>query len=421
MNMWLLVFVTVIFLICTDCTRRNVCPTYLDYFTINTNEKCWYDVAADSDAPTIIRSHGFPLEIHRVLTPDQYILTMFRIPNAHGRKEPIFLQHGFFLSGACFVGLGNLSLGLTLANEGYDVWIGNFRGTSYSNKHAILKSEDIQYWNFNSDHLGLHDVPTMLKYIARKTGQAGRIIYIGHSLGTTTFLEYGSRFPDQVKNLVKLAILMAPNGGMRNTKAFFFRIGVLFTDMIRLVTHTEMTKLFTPRGILQVITKLCRASPTLMEYCIRVINLTTLGPQKETDASVAPIVFNQFPEASSLKVYQQIAAETVDDFRSYDYGSRNFFVYGQLLPPIYNVSKIEVPIYLIYSKRDWCTTSKDAEILFGRLHPRAKIYGRYELSDFNHNDFLYSKHAKSVVYDKILNLIDSARTLELIGSDVNEK
>lgn len=32
---------------------NNVCPTYKDYETINTNPKCWYDFAADSTAVSL--------------------------------------------------------------------------------------------------------------------------------------------------------------------------------------------------------------------------------------------------------------------------------------------------------------------------------------------------------------------------------
>lgn len=36
---------------------------------------------------------------------------------------------------------------MTLAEAGYDVWLGNFRGTEYSEGHEILSVYNKKYWN----------------------------------------------------------------------------------------------------------------------------------------------------------------------------------------------------------------------------------------------------------------------------------
>lgn len=64
--------------------------------------------------PDIIRKNGYPFEEHKVVTPDGYILSLFRIPNTHranAKKDPVFLQHGIVSSGATFFGIGKDSLG----------------------------------------------------------------------------------------------------------------------------------------------------------------------------------------------------------------------------------------------------------------------------------------------------------------------
>lgn len=41
------------------------------------------------------------------------------------------------------------SLAFQLANQGYDVWLGNSRGNKYSRGHEEYDEYWGQYWNFN--------------------------------------------------------------------------------------------------------------------------------------------------------------------------------------------------------------------------------------------------------------------------------
>lgn len=70
-----------------------------------------------------------------------------------------------------------------LANAGYDVWVGNNRGTKYSDRNS--HKED--YWEYNLDHLIKYDLPCLVKNIT-EIADSDQIIYIGHSQGTTQFL-----------------------------------------------------------------------------------------------------------------------------------------------------------------------------------------------------------------------------------------
>ena len=70
-----------------------------------------------------------------------------------------------------------------LARAGYDVWLGNNRGSIYSS-HVTKKTTEREFWDFYQEDMGLKDVPAFIEFILETTGLE-KISYIGHSEGTT--------------------------------------------------------------------------------------------------------------------------------------------------------------------------------------------------------------------------------------------
>ena len=99
-----------------------------------------------------------------------------------------------------------------LANQGYDVWLGNNRGNTYSNRHSTLKSLDNleDYWNFDAEKMGMQDVPSMIDFILETTNKKVLDAYIGYDQGNTQFWMAASQMSQYYKDRVNLFVSLAP-------------------------------------------------------------------------------------------------------------------------------------------------------------------------------------------------------------------
>ena len=54
-----------------------------------------------------------------------------------------------------------------MANQGFDVWLGNNRGNKYCRKHKALKIHDDaqKFYDYSFTELGDYDIPALVKYV----------------------------------------------------------------------------------------------------------------------------------------------------------------------------------------------------------------------------------------------------------------
>lgn len=95
-----------------------------------------------------------------------------------------------------------------LADAGYDVWLGNSRGNTWSRNHSEMDPDGKNFWNFTWHEIGVHDLPALIDFILTKTNEPN-LHYIGHSQATTSLVVLLSEQPEYNKK-IKSAHFLAP-------------------------------------------------------------------------------------------------------------------------------------------------------------------------------------------------------------------
>lgn len=70
---------------------------------------------------------------------------------------------------------------------------------------------------------------------------------------------------------------------------------------------------------------------------------------------MVPVYFNQVPGGTSIKILNHAADFVKGNFRKYNYNKLNYKYYGTEHPPVYDIKKMQVPVYIVVSGQDWAT------------------------------------------------------------------
>jgi len=131
--------------------------------------------------------YNYTWEAIKVTTEDGFILTTFHVTgNQDGlfkpTMPPVIIQHGDYDDGAGWLNgyATGLPMHLQLAEAGYDVYIGNNRGTEYCQEHVSLKVEQKEFWEWSWAEMGIYDDVANIKMMKERSG-AEKVFYLGWS------------------------------------------------------------------------------------------------------------------------------------------------------------------------------------------------------------------------------------------------
>ena len=165
-------------------------------------------------------------------------------------KYPVLLMHGLLSSSVDWVNMGpENALGLLLADCGYDVWLGNQRGNTWSRKHLTL-DPDIdaeKFFDFSFHEIGIYDIPAKIDYIINATNKE-QIFYVGHSQGTTSFFVMASEKPEYNAK-IRLMTALSPVAHVANVPNPF---------LAPLVDNYDLVKVSLEICVATVLKKVCR-------------------------------------------------------------------------------------------------------------------------------------------------------------------
>lgn len=306
------------------------------------------------------------------------------------------------------------SLAFEMANRGYDVWMSNSRGSTYSLNHTRFQYQsDWRYWDFSFHEIGLFDLPAQIDYILEKR-QRKSLAYIGHSQGNLAMFVLQSLHPEWALK-VKPFIAMAPIAFIPDV--YFGLVRLALNLLSPVLTPTKLNAVLKGQALPK-----SRATETALDL-VCVPKLTTpicnvaltlmLGDNlKRTNSSLTPVVAHHIPEGTSvlnlLHFGQMIQS---GQFRTFDFGPReNIRRYGSVSNPFYPIKDIFSPdIAFVVGRTDTLSTMSNVAITRSMLS--VPLMDDYVVPDpaWGHADYMYANGAGRQANIHMIGLVDRYR------------
>ncbi|CAI4231345.1 unnamed protein product [Auanema sp. JU1783] len=296
------------------------------------------DPECKMNTPQIIEHWGYPSQTEHVTTEDGYILELHRIPfgknNMNPNRPVIFMQHGLECSSSNWIAnLPTESAGFLFADAGFDVWLGNMRGNTYSTNHVSLKPKHDAFWKWTWDEMSKHDLDAMINYVLNVTGQPS-LYYMGHSQGTLTMFAKLSQEPEFSQKIKKFFAL-APIGSVKHIKGMLKFLADNFSIEVDAWFDVFGAGEFLPNNIIMktVATAVCGGLKIENDLCDNMLFLIAGPESNQMNTTRVPVYLTHTPAGtSSMNIQHWLQMVKKGTVAMYDRGKKdNLKVYGQVL------------------------------------------------------------------------------------------
>ncbi|KAL3352103.1 hypothetical protein AABB24_020281 [Solanum stoloniferum] len=384
------------------------------YHSLNTDARTCQDV---------ITELGYPYEALRVVTNDGYILLLERIPRRDARKV-VYLQHGVFDSSMGWISNGVVgSPAFAAYDQGYDVFLGNFRGL-VSREHVDSNISPRQYWRYSINEHGTQDIPAIIQKIHEikvselKNSQAGfeeecesdqpyKLCAISHSLGGAAILMYviTQRIEEKPHRLSRL-ILLSPAGFHHDSNIVFTVMEYVFLVLSPLLMPFVPAFYIPTRFFRMLVNKLARdfhnlpgvggLVQTLISYVVGGDSSNWVGT-----LGLSHYNMNDMPAVSFCVALHMAQIKRSRKFIMFDYGSAasNMEVYGSPQPldlgEYYLL--IDIPVDLVAGQKDNVIRPSMVRKHYD-LMTDAGVDVSYNEFEYAHLDFTFSHREELLTY-----------------------
>ncbi|EFC40429.1 predicted protein [Naegleria gruberi] len=319
----------------------------------------------DRSISQVIIDNGFKSKTYVCSTEDGYKVQLNRIPNTTS-KTAVYFQHGILDSGFTWIG-SNPNVGLTCASNGYDVFLGNFRGYGLARCHGKHLNENIsarEYWDFSINEHAFYDVKAFVKKIREiKQKELGnndfKLVVVAHSMGAGSILAYMSWCKaHNEEHYIDKAILLSPAGNHQEMPTLFEYASMAIPIVRRLPFWNYFG--FTSKTVKILVAKLLqdinnhKATRSLLSAVVS--SLILGGRTKNNPFQYVHNLFYHTFNATSVKVVEHlIQLQKSGKFLAYNYGpTMNKQYYGTEKPYDFfdAYDKLNIPIYIVYADDD---------------------------------------------------------------------
>ncbi|BFG41948.1 hypothetical protein CerSpe_282210 [Prunus speciosa] len=353
----------------------------------------------------LIEPSGYSCSEHKIQTKDGYLLGLQRVSSQSGDLRtqlgpPVLLQHGLFMAGdAWFLNSPEESMGFVLADQGFDVWVGNVRGTRWSHGHVSLSEDDKNFWDWSWQELAEYDLAELIHHIYSITNS--KVFIVGHSQGTIMSLAALTQ-PD-IAEMVEAAALFCPISYLGHiTAKFVLRMVNMHLDQMILAMGIHELNFRSDWGV-NLLDSICDGHVDCNDLLTSITGKNCCFNNSRVD-----FYLDYEPHPTSTKnlhhLFQMIRKGT---FSKYNYGIlKNLKLYGQLKPPSFDLGLIpkSLPLLMAYGGNDDLADVEDFHHTLKELQSTPELV---YLENYGHIDFIVSIKAKEDLHDRVIGFFRS--------------